>query len=251
MRTELNLRYGKGEASFLDIYLPDTDVFSVFVYFHGGGLEKGDKSVGSVFADILTEKGIALVSANYSMYPKAEYPQFICDAAEAVAWVYNSIGKYGRCKKIYVGGSSAGAYLSMMLCFCNGYLGAYGIDPSALGGFLHDAGQPTAHFRVLKERGTDPRRVIVDESAPLYHICADKNYPPMLFVVSDNDMQGRFEQTMLVVSTLKHFGYSESKVFLKIMNGTHCHYVRKLDGNNNSIFAGMICDFIDSAEKMI
>ena len=28
----------------LDVYLPDTDTFPVFVYFHGGGIEAGKKS---------------------------------------------------------------------------------------------------------------------------------------------------------------------------------------------------------------
>ena len=61
---------------------------------------------------------------------------------------------------------------------------------------LIDAGQPTAHFNVLKYADVDPRRIIVDETAPLYYVGLESEYPPMRFVVSDNDMTNRYEQTM-------------------------------------------------------
>ena len=60
---------------------------------------------------------------------------------------------------------------------------------------------------MLKYSGEDSRRVIVDESAPLYHIGTQKEHSPMRFIVSDNDMENRLEQTELVLSTLKHFEY--------------------------------------------
>ena len=57
----------------------------------------------------------------------------------------------GLTENLYVGGSSAGAYIAMMLCFDPAYLKPYGV--SNIQGYLFDAGQPTVHFRVLKERG--------------------------------------------------------------------------------------------------
>ena len=80
----------------------------MFVFFHGGGLEKGSKSGAYHFANYLTDRGIAVVSANYRMYPNAKYPDFIEDAAEAVYWVSENINSYGKCEKMFVGGSSAG-----------------------------------------------------------------------------------------------------------------------------------------------
>ena len=77
----------------------------------------------------------------------------------------------------------------MMLCFDRRWLAVHGLSPMDFSGFIHDAGQPTAHFTVLKYRGIDSRRVIVDETAPLYHIGVDETYPPMRFLVSDHDME--------------------------------------------------------------
>ena len=111
-------------AQTLDLYLPDERDFPIFIYFHGGGLEHGDKgNAGSpLMASYLTQRGVALASANYRMYPEAKYPEFIEDAAQAVAWVKQHIAEYGGNDKIYVGGSSAGGYISMMLCFDKKYL---------------------------------------------------------------------------------------------------------------------------------
>lgn len=237
------------DADMLDIYLPDTEKFPVFIYFHGGGLEKGDKAKEK-FYTALAQKGVAVVTANYRMYPDAVYPEFIKDAAAAVAWTYNNIHAYGKPTGFFVGGSSAGGYLSQMLCFDKKYLAVHGIDSDSLGGYIHDAGQPTTHFNVLRERGVDSRRVIIDEAAPIYHITENRNYAPMQIIVSDNDMKNRPEQTTLLVSTLKHFEYDENKLDYRIMkDSAHCSYVNAQDNNGEWIFANMIYEFILSNRK--
>ncbi|MBO5454325.1 MAG: alpha/beta hydrolase [Clostridia bacterium] len=233
----------------LDLYLPKSDNFPIFVYFHGGGIEKGDKQSAEAFAPYLADKGIAIASVNYRMYPQAIYPEFIMDAAESVAWIKNNISNYGNCTDIYVGGSSAGGYLSMMLCFDSRFLAPYKISPMDIKAFIHDAGQPTCHFNVLRERGIDKKRVIIDSSAPLYHIGTSDTYPDMLFIVSDNDMENRYEQTMLMISTLKHFGHTEPKINHIVMHGKHCEYVRKINENNIPVFGEIVYNYIDSLKK--
>ena len=232
------------EGLLLDIYLPDVSEFSVFVFFHGGGMERGSKGDAEKFARYLTDKGIAVVSADYRMYPNAKYPDFIEDAAEAVYWVSENINSYGKCDKMFVGGSSAGGYISMMLCFDHSYLAVHRMKPTDVMGYVHDAGQPTTHFNVLRERGVDTRRVIVDEAAPLYHVKAGQNYPPMLFIVSDNDMACRYEQTMLMLATLSHMGHSAEQHPHKLMHGKHCAYCRAADENGRSVFGTLVAPFI-------
>lgn len=233
---------------YLDLYLPDTEAFNLFVYFHGGGLESGDKSGNTTqtIAPYLTARGVALASCNYRMYPNAKYPAFIEDAAAAVHWISNHIGEYVTCRRIFVGGSSAGAYLSMMLCFDKRWYGKCGAFPIPVSGYFHNAGQPTCHFNVLRERGIDPRRVMIDDTAPLYHIGTDTHYPPMWFVVSDNDMENRYEQTQLVLSTLKHFGYPKEKIGYTVMHGKHCAHDKRIDTNGESVLGKMILEWIKS-----
>ena len=230
----------------LDVNLPEGKAKAAFVYFHGGGLEAGSKDKNAPYHKYLTERGIAVVDVNYRMYPAAKCPDFIEDAADAVKWAVERMPLYAGTDKIFVGGSSAGGYLSMMLCFDKKYLAVRGIDASAMSGYVHDAGQPTTHFNVLRERGVDSRRLIVDEFAPLYYIGCDGNAcAPMTFIVSDNDMENRLEQTQLVISTLKHFRFDESKISLTLMNGGHCAYVGKTDENGESVFGRLIYEFVE------
>lgn len=230
----------------LDLVLPEGNRFdAVFIYFHGGGLTNGKKNPEAKYATYLASHNVAVATANYRMYPNAKFPDFIEDAADCVAWVKDHIGDYGTCDKIFVGGSSAGGYLSMMLCFDEHYLGRHGIKPTDLAGFYHDAGQPTSHFNVLKERGLDSRRLIVDETAPLYFIGHNgTECPRMFFLVSDNDMENRYEQTMLTLSTLKHFRYDMDRIGHKVLHGTHCHQVGEVDEQGESVFGKLIHSFI-------
>lgn len=246
MKIIKDIVYGNFNECKLDIYLPENDKFNVFVYFHGGGLEAGDKSDAEVLAEYLVKKNTAVVSANYRMYPSAVFPEYITDAARCISWVFDNIKNYGKCDKIYVGGSSAGAYISMLLCFDKTYLDRYGLSTTDIAGYIHDAGQPTSHFNVLRERGIDTKRVIVDETAPLYYVGMQKNYSKMAFVVSDNDMECRYEQIMLMQSTLKHFGY---KADIEIMHGKHCQYVKKKNDDGESILGKLIYKYINMWEK--
>lgn len=246
MKEMKNISYGSFDLQRYDLYLPESDVKSVFVYFHGGGLERGDKSCATLLAQYLTERSIALVSANYRMYPEFQYPDFLYDAAEVVSRVHSYARDELGCDKLYVGGSSAGGYISLMLCFDRKYLASVGLDNSAISGYFHDAGQPTAHFNVLKYRGIDPRRTIIDDTSPIYYIGIESEYPPMRFIVSDNDMKNRYEQTMLMLSTLDHFGYKNYDHI--VAHGTHCHYCGLRKENGDSVFGNMIIDFIKKVD---
>ena len=243
MRLIKDVPYAENDVSqLLDLYLPEAKAEGVFVYFHGGGLERGDKKSAGRFAEYLTDRNIAVVSANYRMYPQAKYPEFLWDAALTVKKTKEIItDAYGE-TPLYVGGSSAGGYISMMLCFDKRYLSEVGLSNEDIAGYFHDAGQPTVHFRVLMERGEDPRRVIIDETAPLYYIGTEPSYPRMRFIVSDNDMQNRYEQTMLTLSTMSHFVYTDFDHV--VMNSTHCAYCGKTDENGESVFGKMIYDFV-------
>ncbi len=240
------LKYGEKDRNILDIYLPDKETATVFVYLHGGGIAGGsyDEEIAIKLGNTLAKKGIAVVSAEYSIYPDAKFPEFIEDGALAVNWTIENINKYITADKIFIGGSSAGAYIMQMLCFDEKYLARYGIDDE-ISGFFFDAGQPTTHFNVLHERGIDSGRVIIDDAAPMYYIDGKAQYPPMQFIVSDNDMPNRLEQTMLMMSVLRNFGYDMDKIGLKVMENTrHCSYNHDVDENGESVLGNLVYDFI-------
>ena len=66
----------------LDIYYPvQKEGFATVVWFHGGGLRGGKKTIPSA----LKKQGVAVVSVSYRLFPKVKCPAYIEDAAAAVA----------------------------------------------------------------------------------------------------------------------------------------------------------------------
>lgn len=103
----------QSERCKLDLYYPKgIKNFPTVVWFHGGGLKAGNKSV----PEQLKEKGIAVVAVNYRLHPKVKAPVYIEDAAAALAWTFRNIAKHGGDPdKIIVSGSPAGGYLTLMV----------------------------------------------------------------------------------------------------------------------------------------
>lgn len=207
MPTEI--AYGPLPQQRADVHLPERDDAPVLVYLHGGGLEGGERADAAGLAALLLDAGIGVISADYRLYPDARYPDFVEDAAAVVAWARHELPK----RPLLVGGSSAGAYLAMMLCFEERWLADADIELSDIAGWWFDGGQPTTHFNVLRERGLDPRRVIVDEAAPLFHVGAQATLAPTLVTLAGDDIPGRREQTELLLAALRDFGLADGVRF--------------------------------------
>ena len=114
----------------LDFYYPvDPKDAPVVVWFHGGGLEGGEKHIDPQ----LRNSGLVVVAANYRLLPEAKIDDILDDAAAAVAWTYKNIEKYGGShRKIFVVGHSAGGYLLDMIGLDKKWLAKYGVDADSL-----------------------------------------------------------------------------------------------------------------------
>lgn len=198
--TETNIPYRTGanldeytlERCRLDVYYPEgARNFPTVVWFHGGGLTGGNRSVPAE----LKGKGIAVVAVNYRLSPKVTAPAYIEDAAAAVAWTFKNIGRYnGSTEKIFVSGHSAGGYLAAMIGLDKKYLAKEGIDANKIAGLIPLSGQAITHFTIRKERGIPDTKAVIDDLAPVYHVRADA--PPMLLVTGDRNLEllGRYEE---------------------------------------------------------
>lgn len=241
-----NVAYAPHTACKMDFYLPKTQApCPLLVYFHGGGLEGGARQdVQALFA-LAKAYGIAVATADYRLYPEAKFPDFIEDAAAAVAFAQRYCAARHGVSACFVGGSSAGAYLSMMLFADGRYLSA--ANAGEVSGYILNGGQPTVHFNVLRERGADERLVRVDEAAPLWYIDCDFSADTrrLLLLFAENDMVNRPEQNRLFHRTLLHFGYPEALVEARCMAGFgHCEYDGVTDAAGKNLLAELCADFI-------
>ena len=213
-----NLPYRSGEQTEymrerckLDLYYPEgKKSFATVVWFHGGGLKKGNKSVPKQ----LQGKGIAVVAVNYRLSPKVKSPDYIEDAAAAVAWTFKNIEKYGGSrKKIFVSGHSAGGYLTSMIGLDKKYLARFDVDADAIAGLIPFSGHTITHFTVRGERGIDGKQPIVDELAPLFHVRNDCS--PILFITGDRELEllGRYEENAYMWRMMQVAKHPDAKLF--------------------------------------
>ena len=205
----------RAERCKLDIDHPDNATgMPVLVWFHGGGLTGGNKH-------FLCPAGIAKfiqVAVNYRLLGKTGLKSGdapISDAAAAVAWTLRHIAEYGGDpKKVFVSGSSAGGYLTMMVGMDPKWLGKHGFKTSDLAGLAPNSGQATTHFAIKKFRD-DPRQDIVpviDEYAPLWHVTNWKDIPPIVCITGEPpwEWKGRAEENELLIGTLKGLGHKQA-----------------------------------------
>ena len=191
------------ERCVLDIYYPETDKgFATLVWFHGGGLEGGNKEL----LDGFRRQGFAVVSVNYRLFPKCKCPDYIDDAAMAVAWTYDNIEKYGGVKEqIYVSGHSAGGYLALMVALAKEYTQQYGFDADKIAKYYPVSGQTVTHYTIRKERGLPNGIPVIDEYAPMTH--AGRGGSPMILISGDRDLEmlARYEENLHLQALLKNF----------------------------------------------
>lgn len=194
----------------LDIYYPTKENFTTVVWFHGGGIQAGNKHIPAK----LKEKGIAVVSVNYRLSPKVKCPEYIEDAAAAVAWVFTNIEKYGGNKnKIVVSGHSAGGYLTSMIGLDKNYLKKHNVNANDIAMLVPFSGHTITHFTVRKEKGIDGKQPIIDKFAPLYHVRADA--PPLVLITGDRELEmlGRYEENAYMFRMMKVAGHKETRLY--------------------------------------
>jgi CubicO group peptidase (beta-lactamase class C family)/acetyl esterase/lipase len=192
----------------LDVYYPvDTTNFPTVVWFHGGGLTGGSRSVPAG----LQGKGIAVVAAGYRLSPQVKSPVYIEDAAAAVAWTFRHIAHYGGAtNRIFVSGHSAGGYLTGMIGLDKRWLAAHGVDADGIAGLVPYSGHCITHFTIRAERGISDTQPIIDNLAPLFHVRS--NAPPLLLITGDRDLEmlGRYEENAYLWRMMKQVGHPDT-----------------------------------------
>ena len=112
-----NLSYGEGPRRNLDVYHRHdrpADV-PVVLHFHGGGFHSGNKRrEARPLIGHLVSKGMVCASANYRLRPHVGTDEQVVDCIAAIEWVRSHAHDYGGDPdRIFLVGSSAGAYLSI------------------------------------------------------------------------------------------------------------------------------------------
>jgi acetyl esterase/lipase len=186
------LRYGTDPRNMLDIYRPRAGAKAapVIVFFYGGNWVSGQRADYAFVGRALAARGFVVVVPDYRLYPQVRYPDFLADAAAAVAWTERNIASHGGDpRQVFVMGHSAGAYNAAMIALDPRWLAGEGVKPDSLRGWIGLAGP--YDFLPIQNRTTRP---VFDypytgaDSQPVNHVGdAGTRAPPALLVAARSD----------------------------------------------------------------
>lgn len=135
--------YRVGERGRLDVYRPRSSrgESPVVVFLYGGRWQNGSKEQYRLLGAALTRRGIIAVVPDFRLYPEVEFPGWVDDAAQAVAWTRKNIQSFGGdAAQVWVVGHSSGGHTATMLALDERYLRDAGLPPAAVRGFVSLAG---------------------------------------------------------------------------------------------------------------
>ena len=129
-RVASDVPYGSDPRQRLDVYAPAGRDLPVVVFLYGGGWYGGERGMYPFVGASLGAKGVLTVIPDYRVYPQVRFPDFVDDAARAVAWTRAHAAEYGGDpRRIFLIGHSAGAHIAALLTLDKHYLTAVGLDP--------------------------------------------------------------------------------------------------------------------------
>ena len=140
-----DIAYGVDKRQRLDVYLPKGEVSSapsassrpVVIFWYGGSWQTGSKSDYRFVGAALAEHGYVTVLPDYRLYPEVKFPDFLDDAARAVAWVQQHAQELGGDPhRIVLMGHSAGAYTAAYLALNREFLAKRGANPDWIVGLV-------------------------------------------------------------------------------------------------------------------
>lgn len=134
-----NVPFGPAGWERADVYRPRHTAapVPVIVFWYGGSWTEGNKDDYRFVGTALAGLGYVAVLPNYRVYPEVKFPQFLDDAAQAVAWVQAHAAQFGGdAHRIVLMGHSAGAHMAAMLALNHEYLAHAGVDRRNIVGLI-------------------------------------------------------------------------------------------------------------------
>lgn len=132
-----DVSYGPTLDETLDVFPAQQEngrIPPILVFFHGGYWRMLTAKEFNFIALGLARAGITVVIPTHSLCPKVTLDEITRQARAAVAWTAQNAGELGADPaRLFVGGHSAGAHLTLM-CLLTDWAGEYGLGDPIAGG---------------------------------------------------------------------------------------------------------------------
>ena len=212
-----DILYGTESLQDLDMYYPKplaqamqaqnsiADRYPMVVFVHGGSWESGSKEDYAFVGQSFAQAGYITAVINYRKAPEHVYPDYVEDAAQAIAWSFdNAADFYVDPKRIAVVGHSAGAFNAVAAVSNEGFLAPYGVSPSDISAVVGIAGPYSYDFRKFSSATAFASDATPDEVMPDRHIKGAQ--PPYLLLTAENDKIVHDTNTIKMTKALKEQG---------------------------------------------
>ena len=107
----------------LDAFLPARNRANGYaiLWVHGGAWRSGNKSHGYAMANLLAQRGYAVLLPEFRLAPEAPYPAGLRDVNDAILWAKAHAGELGVSPgRIALGGDSSGGQMAALLAYTAG-----------------------------------------------------------------------------------------------------------------------------------
>ena len=181
--------YGPGARQRLDVYQPlqAAPGAPIVVFFYGGNWTRGSRADYRFVGEALAANGVIAIVADYRLSPEVRWQAILADCAAATQWAFdNAQALGGDARRIHLMGHSAGGYNAAILALDPRWLGAVGLSPQRLAGWIGIAG-PYDFLPI----GDPEVRVAFDwpatpaDSQPIHHASAGD--PRTLLLAAQDD----------------------------------------------------------------
>lgn len=217
--------YGDGARQRYDVYQaldsagrPRTTPAPLVIFVHGGSWESGDKRGYAWVGEALAQMGYVAVLVNYGRMPETRFPDFVDDAARAVAQIRRNATAYGGdTTKVVLMGHSAGAHIAALVAYDARYLARHGATPSLLHGFIGLSGPYDFVLDTKLLRRTfagSPQRE--HDAMPVHFVTPAA--PRTLLVMGEDDRTVNPRNTRALAAALRREGASVEELWVP---GTH------------------------------
>ena len=235
----------QGQKHRLDLYLPPTRNWPMFIFVHGGSLNSGDKCFRVCGADVYgnigrfyASRGIGVAVINYRLQPQVTWRDQVDDVARATAWMYTHAANYGGDRtRLFVGGHSAGAQLAARVALDPKPLQRHGLTPAIVKGVIAVSGAGfdlrdeetyelgrNLHLYESRFRCGDPTDQWKTDASPITFVTPAA--PPFLIMHCQGDPKALQRQSNLLHNALRENAVESELLVLPGEN--HCRIVLAL-----------------------
>ena len=217
-----NILYGDEPNQDLDVYYPKplakamqsknvtddnaiNNSYPMVVFVHGGSWESGSKDEYAFVGQSLAQAGYVTAVINYRKAPEHVYPDYVEDAAQAIAWSYNNAKSlHADPRRLAVIGHSAGAFNAVAAVANEDFLAPYGVKPKDIAAVIGIAGPYSYDFRKFSSRTAFEASATPETVMPDRQIKGAQ--PPYLLLTAEKDKVVHVTNTIKMTQALKAAG---------------------------------------------